>query len=110
MDERPSIQALERASGYVETDNSKIVRGLKSTYKRHGTRNLFAALEVAIGQIKTSKTTLKRREEFLQFIEELSKAIDAFVAAYNPAAQPFKWRKREIKGSQLRNTIVHLSN
>ena len=70
VDEKPSIQALERKTGYVETDNGKIVRGLKSTYKRHGTLNLFAALEVAgaPGRVKTAFTQLKRREEFLQFI------------------------------------------
>jgi len=46
VDEKPSMQALERATGYVETASGKIVRGFKSTYKRHGTLNLFAALEV----------------------------------------------------------------
>jgi transposase len=181
VDEKPSIQALERATGYVETDSGKVVRGFKSTYKRHGTLNLFAALQVATGQIKTSKTTLKRREEFLQFMDqivadapldrdlhvildnysthkkcdawlaqhpnvyfhftptsaswlnqveiwfsimsrktlrgasfknvaELSQAIDAFIADYNPSAKPFKWRKREVRGTQLRNTIVNLRN
>jgi hypothetical protein len=35
VDEKPSIQATERPSGYVETDSGKVVRGLKSTYKRH---------------------------------------------------------------------------
>jgi transposase len=37
VDEKPSIQALERATGYVQTSSGKIVQGLKSTYKRHGT-------------------------------------------------------------------------
>jgi len=46
VDEKPSIQALERATGYVQTDDGRSVRGFKSTYKRHGTLNLFAALEV----------------------------------------------------------------
>ena len=59
VDEKPSIQALERATGYVETDNGKIVRGCKSTYKRHGTLNLFAALQVATGLIQTATTTLE---------------------------------------------------
>ncbi|MDR1010910.1 MAG: IS630 family transposase, partial [Opitutaceae bacterium] len=36
--------------------------------------------------------------------------IDAFIRAYNPSAKPFKWRKREVKGSQLKNTIVNLRN
>jgi len=43
-------------------------------------------------------------------IEELRQAIEAFVAAYGPTAKPFVWRKREVKGSQLRNTIVNLRN
>jgi transposase len=71
VDEKPSIQALERATGYVETDNGKLVRGFKSTYKRHGTLNLFAALRVATGHIQTNVTTLKRREEFLQFMDQV---------------------------------------
>lgn len=181
VDEKPSIQALERKTGYVETDSGKIVRGYKSTYKRHGTLNLFAALEVATGQIKTAITHKKRREDFLQFMDqvvaetapeqelhvildnycthkkcdpwlakhphvhfhftptsaswlnqveiwfgilsrkalrglsttsttELRAALEAFIKAYTPKAKPFKWRKREVKGSQLRNTIVNLCN
>ena len=43
-------------------------------------------------------------------IEQLRKAIEEFVAAYGPKAKPFVWRKREVKGSQLRNTIVNLRN
>ena len=41
VEERPSLQAIERASGYVETDRGQVVRALKSTYQRHGTRHLF---------------------------------------------------------------------
>ena len=52
VDEKPTIQALERASGYVLTSSGKIVHGLKSTYKRHGTVNLYAALEMATGVIR----------------------------------------------------------
>ena len=31
-------------------------------------------------------------------------------APRNERAKPFRWRKREVKGSQLRNTIVNLCN
>lgn len=41
---------------------------------------------------------------------ELRQAIEAFVAAYTQNAKPFKWRKREVKGPQLRNTIVNICN
>jgi transposase len=71
VDEKPSIQALERKTGYVETDNGKIVRAYKSTYKRHGTLNLFAALKVATGEVKTAITQLKKREQFLQFMDQV---------------------------------------
>lgn len=181
LDEKPSMQAIERKTGYVMTDNGKIVRGLKSTYKRHGTLNLFAALEVATGAIHTKTTQYKKRVDFLEFMddivsetapdreihvimdnycihkkndawlsvhpnvhfhftptsaswlnqveiwfgimsrkvlrggsfkskEELRIAIEAFIKAYGPNAKPFRWRKREVKGSQLRNTIVNLCN
>jgi len=60
VDEKPSIQALERRTGYVQTSSGKIVRGFKSTYKRHGTLNLFAALEVATGQVHGKTTEQKR--------------------------------------------------
>ena len=181
VDEKPSIQALERARGYVHTSSGKIVQGMKSTYKRHGTVNLFAALEVATGVIRGKTTQTKKRADFQAFmddviaeqpatrrihvildnlsthkknddwlaahpnvsfhftptsaswlnqveiwfgifqrktlnnasfqsIEQLVQAIHAFTAAYNVNAAPFVWRKREVRGAQLRNTIVNLSN
>jgi transposase len=181
LDEKPSIQAIERPVGYVLTSSNKVVQGFKSTYKRHGTLNLFAALEVATGQISTKFTTRKRRIEFLEFMDqmaaeyepdqeihvildnycihkrcdawlanhpnfkfhftptsaswlnmveiwfgimtrkalkgasftdcsELAKSIEDFISVYNDTAEPFIWRKREVKGSQLRNTIVNLRN
>ena len=181
VDEKPSIQALERKTGYVCTSSGKIVRGLKSTYKRHGTINLFAALNVATGTIQTKTTETKKRPDFQAFMddvikdvpadqeihvildnycthkknhdwlarhpnvhfhftptsaswlnqveiwfgifsrktlsgasfvstEQLVQAIEAFIAAYNQSASPFVWRKREVKGAQLRNTIANLCN
>jgi transposase len=179
VDEKPSIQALERKTGYVQTSSGDIVRGFKSTYKRHGTLNLFAALEVATGAIRTQITKQKRRVEFLEFMDqvmsdlqpdaevhvvldnysihkknadwlaahpnvtfhytptsaswlnmveiwfgiltrkalrgasfrstdELRQGIEAFIRAYGPNAKPFVWRKRDVRCSQLRDTIVNL--
>ena len=181
VDEKPSIQALERTRGYVQTSSGKIVQGMKSTYKRHGTVNLFAALEVATGAVRGKTTQTKKRVDFQAFmdevvedqpagrqihvildnlsthkknddwlaahtnvtfhftptsaswlnqveiwfgifqrkalnnasfgsIEQLTTAIHDFTAAYNANAAPFVWRKREVKGAQLRNTIVNLRN
>lgn len=181
VDEKPTIQAIERTMGYVKTSSGKVVRGMKSTYKRHGTVNLFAALEVSTGTIRGKTTQTKKREDFQQFMEEivadypanqelhvildnlsthkknddwlathpnvtfhftptsaswlnqveiwfgilgrkaltgasftsreqLVKAIEDFASVYNQNAAPFAWRKREVKGAQLKNTIINLCN
>jgi transposase len=181
VDEKPTIQALERAKGYVLTSSGKVVHGLKSTYKRHGTVNLFAALDVATGVIRGKTTQTKKRIDFQAFMTDLLsehspdreihvildnlsthkknddwlaahpkvtfhftptsaswlnqveiwfgifsrkalagasfrttaqlvEAIHDFTEAYNRNAAPFVWRKREVKGTQLRNTIVNLCN
>ena len=181
VDEKPTIQAIERATGYVQTSSGKIVRGMKSTYKRNGTINLFAALNVATGIVHGKTTTTKKRIDFQKFmdeviadqpkdrmihvildnlsthkknddwlaanpqvrfhftptsaswlnqieiwfgilqrkaltgasfssVEQLVQAITNFLKAHNQQAAPFVWRKREVKGAQLRNTIVNLCN
>lgn len=181
VDEKPSIQAIERARGHVQTSGGKIVHGMKSTCKRHGTINLFAALNAATGVIRSKATESKKRPDFQPFMDEaaadvpasqevhvildnyathkkndawltahpnvhfhftptsasrlnqveiwfgifarkslrgasftrkedLTKSIRAFIGSYNKNAAPFVWRKREVKGAQLLNTIVNLRN
>ncbi len=67
VDEKPSIQALERKAGYIKTDSGEIVRVYKSTYKRHGTINLFATLEVGTGKIQ-SKVTKEKDERIFKHL------------------------------------------
>ena len=42
--------------------------------------------------------------------DQLRNAIADFVQRHNQHPKPFHWRKREVKGSQLRNTIINLCN
>lgn len=69
VDEKPSTQALERKTGHVCTSSSKVVRGLKITHKRHGTINLFAALNVATDAIRPKTASTKKRPDFQAFLE-----------------------------------------
>ena len=71
VDEKPSIQALERAQGWLRLPNGRAITGFSHEYKRHGTTTLFAALEVATGQVKGGHYKRKRRREFLDFMNEL---------------------------------------
>ena len=45
------------------------MRALKSTYKRHRTLNLFAALEVETGRVHTKFTQFKKRQDFRDFLD-----------------------------------------
>ena len=71
VDEKPSIQALERAQGYLRLPDGKAVNGYSHCYKRHGTTTLFAALEVTTGLVKTAHYQRRRRREFLDFMNEI---------------------------------------
>jgi transposase len=71
VDEKPSIQALERAQGWLRLPNGQALTGFSHCYKRHGTTTLFAALEVATGLVKTGHYTRRRRREFLDFMNEV---------------------------------------
>jgi hypothetical protein len=46
VDEKPHIQALKRAQGWLKLPNGRAITGFNHEYKRHGTTTLFAALEV----------------------------------------------------------------
>ncbi len=70
VDEKSQIQALERSQpmrplglGYVE--------GITHDYKRHGTTTLFAALDVASGEVMTQCKSRHRHQEFLQFLRHI---------------------------------------
>jgi transposase len=43
-------------------------------------------------------------------VDALVAHIAAYLSAYNQNPVPFLWRKREVRGSQLRNTARNLSN
>jgi len=148
-------------------------------YRRNGTLNLFAALNVATGEVRKKTTKSKTRIDFQAFMDEvvkdapadqeihvildnyathkkndewlkahpnvtfhftptsaswlnqieiwfgilgrkaldgasfnspedLAKAIDEFCEVWHENAHPFVWKKREVRGSQIRNTIVNL--
>ena len=71
LDEKPHIQALERAQGYLKLPNGRALTGHAHNYKRHGTSTLFAAFEVATGQVIAAHKKRRRRVEFLDFMNRI---------------------------------------
>jgi putative transposase len=72
VDEKSQIQALERTQpvlpmgmGYAE--------GVTHDYVRHGTTTLFAALNVANGEVISRVRTHHRHQEFLDFLRQIDK-------------------------------------
>ena len=70
VDEKSQIQALERTQpilplglGYAE--------GVTHGYLRHGTTTLFAALDLATGQVLTQCKPRHRHQEFLAFLRHI---------------------------------------
>ena len=181
VDEKPSIQALERKTGYIQTKDGKTQRAYKSTYKRNGTLNLFAALNVATGKVTGKTTETKKREDFIEYMDEivseysesqeihvildnycthkkneewlaknenvnfhftptsaswlnqveiwfgvftrkslrgasfkntekLKDQIESYIKQKNANCKPFRWKKREVRGSQIKDNIDNLRN
>ena len=67
-DEKPHIQALERAQGWLKLPNGKALSCFQHDYKWHGTTTLYAAPEVATGLVKGDHYKRRRRMEFLDFM------------------------------------------
>src|SRR6201981_2937049 len=75
VDEKPSIQALERTQGYLKLPTGRALTGQSHDYKRHGTTTLFAALDVATGKVLGEHKKRRRRVEFLGFMDKVVAAF-----------------------------------
>ena len=73
IDEKPSIQALERAQGDLKLPNGRAMIGQSHDYKRNGTTTLFAALDVGTEQVTGRHYRRRRRIEFLDFMNRIVK-------------------------------------
>src|SRR5260370_41409116 len=71
VDEKHSIQALERTQGYLKMPNGRALTGHSHDYKRNGTSTLFAAFEVATGKVTVAHKKRRRRVEFLDFMNDI---------------------------------------
>jgi transposase len=71
VDEKPSIQALERRQGYLKLPSGRALTGQSHDYKRHGTTTSFAALNVTTGKVSGRQYKRRRRIEFLDFMNRI---------------------------------------
>lgn len=74
VDEKSQIQALERSQPMLPLLPGKVARHTHD-YKRNGTTTLFAALNVATGEVIGECHYRHRHQEFLKFLRQMDKEI-----------------------------------
>lgn len=72
VDEKTQIQALDRTQPGLPLRPGQVERRTHD-YKRHGTLSLYAAMDIATGQVIGKTTERHRAVEFLQFLELIDK-------------------------------------
>jgi transposase len=78
VDEKSAVQALERTAAILPLMPASPQRR-NHDYTRHGTTNLYAALNLASGLIISQMTPRHRAIEFRQFLDRVDRAVPAEV-------------------------------
>ena len=74
VDEKTQVQALDRTQPILPL-RPGLPEGRTHDYKRNGTTNLYAALEIATGQVVTECHPRHRAEEFLAFLRRIVREL-----------------------------------
>ncbi len=75
VDEKSQIQALQRAQPILPMDLGQPERRTHN-YVRHGTLDLFAALNVATGEVLTRCTAQHRAQDFVAFLRDIEASVE----------------------------------
>lgn len=75
VDEKTQIQALDRTQPLLPLRPGQIERRTHD-YKRNGTRSLYAAFDVASGQVVGRVTKRHRAREFIAFLRQIDEVTD----------------------------------
>jgi transposase len=75
FDEKGQIQALDRTQPGLPPKKGR-VGTMTFDYKRHGTTTLFAALDVATGEVLYDCMPRHRYQEFLRFMKRVEKSVE----------------------------------
>lgn len=74
VDEKTQMQALDRTQPLLPLRPGQVERRIHD-YKRHGTASLYAAFDVASGEVIARVTARHRAKEFLDFLRQIDKEI-----------------------------------
>lgn len=106
VDEKSQCQALERTQpilpmgfGYAE--------GVTDNYYRHGITTLFAALDVATGNVETACKQRHRNQEFIQFLNQIKRSVPKDLDIHIILDNYGTHKHENVKAWLLRNPRFH---
>ncbi|MFQ5348833.1 MAG: IS630 family transposase [Thermoanaerobaculia bacterium] len=76
VDEKTQIQALDRTQPLLQLRPGQVERRTHD-YKRHGTASLYAAFDIATGEVMGRVTKRHRSKEFLAFLRQIDQQTPA---------------------------------
>ncbi len=106
VDEKSQIQALDRTQPILPMQPGLIERR-SHDYVRHGTSTLFAALEIATGNVTAALKPRHRRQEFLAFLRQVARAhpeVELHLVMDNYAAH----KTPEVRAWLQANPRIHV--
>ena len=81
VDEKAQIQALDRSAPVLPLMPGVPERRTHD-YRRNGTTNLYAALDVASGKVISEMTSRHRADEFRRFLNQIDKSVPAHLQVH----------------------------
>lgn len=107
FDEKSQIQALERAQPVLPMDLGQPERQTHN-YIRHGTLDLFAALNVATGEVLARCKKQHRAKDLVAFLNELEASVESNLAIHVVLDNLSAHKAPAVKRWLVRNPRVHL--
>ena len=107
VDEKSQIQALDRSAPTLPILPGTPARRAHD-YVRHGTASLFAALDVASGQVISQVHRRHRHQEFLRFLTQIDASVPAGLELHLVCDNYATHKTPAIKTWLLRHPRFHL--
>jgi len=106
VDEKSQIQALQRAQPILPMDFGQPERRTHN-YLRHGTLDLFAALNVATGEVIARCTPQHRAQDFVGFLRAIEATVDSTLDIHVVLDNLSAHRAPPVQRWLLRHPRVH---
>ena len=106
FDEKPQIQALQRAQPILPMDIGQPERQTHN-YIRHGTLDLFAALNVVTGEVLTRCKQQHRAQDFVAFLRDIDESVEPHLEVHVVLDNLSTHKAPAVHRGLLRHPRVH---